>query len=78
MDTISEDSECQATAGIRSPAFSAMLFGFIRFLRVICNLWHSRARERRRLARLDARMLRDIGVSAEDAARESAKPFWRA
>ncbi|KAA9010201.1 DUF1127 domain-containing protein [Histidinibacterium aquaticum] len=33
-------------------------------------------RQRRALARLDASGLRDIGVSASDAAREAARPVW--
>ncbi|MEL6618690.1 MAG: DUF1127 domain-containing protein [Pseudomonadota bacterium] len=33
-------------------------------------------RSRRALARLDARALNDIGVSADRAAREAAKPVW--
>lgn len=36
-----------------------------------------RARGRALLARLDERMLRDIGVRREDAQREADKPFWR-
>ena len=41
----------------------------------------ARLRERRRqraaLARLDARLLRDIGLSPSQARREAAKPIWR-
>lgn len=40
-------------------------------------LWRERARQRSKLARLDDRMLRDIGVTRADAARELGKPFWR-
>jgi uncharacterized protein YjiS (DUF1127 family) len=36
-----------------------------------------RARQRRALACLDDRLLRDIGLSRAAAAREAAKPFWR-
>lgn len=36
-----------------------------------------RRRQRMRLAALEPRLLRDIGVSAEDAWRESRRPFWR-
>jgi len=39
--------------------------------------WRERERQRRSLARLDARLLADIGVSPEQQARECAKPFWR-
>ena len=39
--------------------------------------WHRLAYERRLLASMDDRMLRDIGVNRIDAERESRKPFWR-
>ena len=39
---------------------------------------YRRHRQRRALARLDERLLRDIGVKPEQARAESAKPFWRA
>lgn len=41
-------------------------------------LWRALARERRALATLDARLLRDMGISEGDAAREAARPFWEA
>jgi MFS family permease len=39
--------------------------------------WIARAGERRDLARLDDRMLRDIGITRLDVLRERRKPFWR-
>lgn len=39
--------------------------------------WWSRYRGRRELARLDTRLLRDIGLPSDCARRESRKPFWR-
>ena len=42
--------------------------------------WNERSRQRRRLgelADLNDELLRDIGVSREEALREAAKPFWR-
>jgi len=36
-----------------------------------------RARQRRSLADLDDRRLRDLGLSRADVEREAAKPFWR-
>ena len=41
-------------------------------------LWQERGRLRSALARLDDHLLRDIGVSHEEAAHECAKPVWRA
>jgi uncharacterized protein YjiS (DUF1127 family) len=39
--------------------------------------WQRRHRARASLARLDAHMLRDIGLSPGDARAEMSKPFWR-
>lgn len=41
------------------------------------RLWRARSRQRRALARLDDRLLADIGVSRAAARHETAKPFWR-
>lgn len=43
----------------------------------VMHCWYERVRQRGELARLDARMLRDIGVTPSEAAAEYAKPFWR-
>ncbi|PWG64651.1 DUF1127 domain-containing protein [Spiribacter halobius] len=37
----------------------------------------TRARLRADLTRLDAHLLRDIGVRREDLVREAYRPFWR-
>ncbi len=39
--------------------------------------WVALIRERHALAELDSRLLDDVGIPREAAARESAKPFWR-
>lgn len=39
--------------------------------------WHDRYIQRLALAELDDRLLADIGISAEEARRECAQPFWR-
>jgi uncharacterized protein YjiS (DUF1127 family) len=43
--------------------------------------WSARSRQRRALRevaeRCDLRLLRDIGLSQEEAFREADKPFWR-
>jgi uncharacterized protein YjiS (DUF1127 family) len=38
--------------------------------------WRERARQRDDLSSLDARMLRDIGVTKEQAGKEADKSFW--
>jgi uncharacterized protein YjiS (DUF1127 family) len=39
-------------------------------------VWRERTAMRRCLARMDARSLRDAGISPAAAAYESGKPFW--
>ncbi len=43
----------------------------------VVNRWIERTRQRHALASLDEAMLRDIGITRVDAARECGKPFWR-
>ncbi len=38
--------------------------------------WLSVARQRRALAELDDHMLRDIGLTRREVARETDRPFW--
>lgn len=40
-------------------------------------LWRQRTEVRRRLAEMDSRSLRDVGISPAAAAYESGKPFWQ-
>ena len=47
-------------------------------VRAALGVWRERTRQRRHLLALGADQLMDIGVSAEAAAREGHKPFWRA
>lgn len=39
--------------------------------------WQARAEQRHRLAELDDRMLKDIGVNRASARAEADKPFWQ-
>jgi uncharacterized protein YjiS (DUF1127 family) len=64
-------------AGLR-PVCLAALAARARRFRALLALWRARTRERRMLAALDERLLRDIGVTRLDAAYECDKPFWRA
>ena len=43
----------------------------------IVREWRRRAHDRAELAKLDHRMLRDIGLTQADAEYLSSKPFWR-
>lgn len=46
-------------------------------LAIAVAVWRERAAARRCLARMDARSLRDAGISPAAAAYESGKPFWQ-
>ncbi|MCB1938194.1 MAG: DUF1127 domain-containing protein [Rhodocyclaceae bacterium] len=41
------------------------------------RLWAGRHRQRRQLAALDAHLLKDIGLTREQARAVADKPFWR-
>jgi uncharacterized protein YjiS (DUF1127 family) len=56
----------------RRTAANPVAVGWIRVA-----MWVDRARQRRALATLDDQMLRDIGVTRVEVARECDKPFWR-
>lgn len=40
-------------------------------------VWRQRSEARHQLAQMDARSLRELGISPAAAAYESGKPFWR-
>ena len=48
-----------------------------RRLAATLNLWRERREARRNLAAMDARSLRDAGISPAAAAYESGKSFWQ-
>ncbi len=81
MHTISQRRPFGAYAGPRRP--TAASFGEIlleaatRAARTLLT-WQERDRQRRALAQLDARMLKDIGLSRAEVVLELRKPFWRA
>ncbi|MCF3631082.1 DUF1127 domain-containing protein [Thalassospiraceae bacterium LMO-SO8] len=60
----------QARRAVRRRPWRIRLTAWLRLCR-------DKARQRRALARLDTRLLTDIGISPAEAARECAKPFWR-
>jgi uncharacterized protein YjiS (DUF1127 family) len=53
-------------------------FGLVARLTLVISQALTRHRDRKALAQLDAHILRDIGLTPEDARTEAAKPFWQA
>lgn len=62
-------SLCAPQAIPARPSFAATLATLVR-------AWIGVARQRRALALMDARLLRDIGLTREAAMREAGRPFW--
>jgi uncharacterized protein YjiS (DUF1127 family) len=69
-------SECSITSGCRFAADPGSRSLVSRILDLLYQ-WHVRAEQRRELRNLPAHVLKDVGVSWEDAYREYRKPFWR-
>ena len=55
----------------------APLAGNFEVLGQVLATWRRRASERRELANLDARAIRDLGLSSGQIQFEASKPFWR-
>ncbi|MEM9592474.1 MAG: DUF1127 domain-containing protein [Pseudomonadota bacterium] len=49
---------------------------WLRHASALIEAWWRIARQRRALARLDDRMLRDVGLTREQVDREVMRPFW--
>jgi len=49
---------------------------FLKWLAALVHM-HERSHQRKALLDLDARLLRDIGVTREQAEQEAGKPFWK-
>jgi uncharacterized protein YjiS (DUF1127 family) len=55
----------------------APLAGTFTAFNQIVATWRRRAQDRRELANLDHRAIRDIGLSPSEIQFEANKPFWR-
>lgn len=75
MLTNSKDALLKA-AGRTLPSLPSPMQTLVRLADMFAT-WERRARERRMLAEMPDRMLKDLGISRLDANRESYKPFWR-
>jgi uncharacterized protein YjiS (DUF1127 family) len=68
-------------AGVHYESHQVALFqqlnaGKLRAFASAIRAWLERSRQRRALAELDDRLLRDIGLTRSQAQSEAAKPFW--
>lgn len=60
------------------PVATAVARDVLRRMAAILRIWRRRACERRHLAVMDERLLKDIGVTSLDARREANRRFWQA
>lgn len=58
-------------------SFIQMVEGAMSSAKSLVQRWVRNSTGRKELARLDARMLRDIGLEPFEVQREISKPFWR-
>jgi len=52
------------------------IYSLYRILKRKVLIWYQRSRQRRALGNLDDRLLRDVGISRKQAAKETRKLFW--
>ena len=77
MDTISRSIRLSRPAGPgRSRSFLTTIAALPLFVAELAVYWTSLARERRALARLDDRLLADIGLTRADVEAETSRRFW--
>ncbi len=65
-------------ASFSLPALRALLCAAGARVVALLACWRARSYQRRLLSELDGHMLRDMGISREQAGAEVRKPFWRA
>lgn len=79
--SLSYDADADADLGsahaIRTRDWAARMEAFLVRLFDTLGEWRDRAASRRALAKLDARMLADIGLDPATAETEAMKQFWR-
>ena len=68
---------CTTPQDVRRRVAGPSLRHVLSLVRYTLQQWGRRRRERAELARLDDRMLRDIGITRGDVWQEISKPFWR-
>lgn len=70
-------AEARGHRPIAIPAFWRWIGRSVFHILGLPGRWIERSRSRAEMGQLDDRMLRDIGLSRLDVARELRKPFWR-
>ncbi|MCW5773456.1 MAG: DUF1127 domain-containing protein [Rhodospirillaceae bacterium] len=74
------DGSAHSLPLLRAERLLAQSRGLIRaasHLLLLLAEWQERAEQRSHLANMDDAMLKDVGINAAEAWRESRKPFWR-
>ena len=72
IDTLSASLPADFSAALKRWVVKPVGRAMVRVLQ-----WQERAQERQALERMDERMLKDMGLSKADVARETTKKFWQ-
>jgi uncharacterized protein YjiS (DUF1127 family) len=72
-------TQARATGGVVAAVahVARRLWSPMAAVATMVRLWRERTHSRKGLSGLDARMLRDIGISPSQLWHETNKPFWR-
>lgn len=75
MNTHASSTVARPDLGLRAPSLA--LSAPLGALRALLREWRHRSRSRRELAELDEHLLKDVGITRDQARTEIDKPFWR-
>ncbi len=59
------------------PAIEKNKKSFLGLVKQKILFWFERSKQRKQLAKLDDRLLRDIGLTRDQVQAEISKPFWK-
>ncbi len=76
MSHASHDALSNANHSVTQMSISSVLIALRNWLVKANAVYRQRRQLAELVAELDARTLRDVGISPDDARRESSRPFW--
>ena len=69
--------DCTCQSANHRPTVQGEVMSVLRAATAMVYVWNLRSSQRRHLAELDIRLLKDVGITPVAAAREAKKTFWK-